>query len=149
MKRALVVINMNDESNSLVRFIFPYAERHRLYHIDFIHVEDEDDIDVIDELSEEQEKNIFEKLESMLKNCHEASRSQGVSFNLLLNRGIPEEEIINRAREIHYDLVVMGPNTAQGIEGFLSGNTGLKIMDNTTCNVLIYKSGKTEWMVQY
>ncbi len=150
MKRALVAIDMNDESNSLIRFVFPYAERHNLHHIDFIHVEDEDEtLDVTGDPPQMQGKNTLEKIGVMVDKCMETLPSKVVSFNILITRGIPEEEIVKRAKEMHYDLIVLGQSIARSIEGFLSGNMGIRIMDNTQCSVLVYNPRKVKWMVEY
>ena len=150
MKRTLVVIDMNDESNSLIRFVFPYAVRHHLHHIDFIHVEDEDDnLYVTEDPSQEQGKSTLEKVGVMVEKCMETLPSKVVSFNILITRGIPEEEIVKRAKEMHYDLIVLGQSIARNIEGFLSGNIGIRIMENTHCSVLVYNPRKAKWMVQY
>lgn len=149
MKRALVAIDMNDESNSLIRFVFPYAERHHLHHIDFIHVEDEEEtLDMTGDPSQVQEKSTLEKIGVMVEKCMETLPSKVISFNILITRGIPEEEIVKRAKEMHYDLIVLGQSIARTIEGFLSGNIGIRIMDNTHCSVLVYNPRKVKWMVQ-
>ena len=99
MKRVLVAIDMNDESNSLIRFVFPYAERHNLHHIDFIHVEDEDEtLDVTGDPPLEQGKNTLEKIGVMVDKCMETLPSKVVSFNILITRGIPEEEIVKKGK---------------------------------------------------
>ncbi len=150
MKRALVAIDMNEESNSLIRFVFPYAQRHQLHHIDFIHVEDEDrDLDLTENSSQDRGENILEKVRAMVEKCMENLPSKVVSFNILIIKGLPEEEIVNRAKEMHYDLIVLGQSIASGIEGFLSGNLGVRIMDHTHCSVLVYNPRKLKWMVQY
>ncbi len=150
MKRALVAIDMNEESNSLIRFVFPYAQRHQLHHIDFIHVEDEDkDLDLTADSSQDRGKNILEALRAMVEKCMETLPLKVVSFNILIVKGIPEEEIVNRAKEMHYDLIVLGQSIASGIEGFLSGNLGIRIMDHTHCSVLVYNPRQVKWMVQY
>jgi nucleotide-binding universal stress UspA family protein len=148
MKRILVPMDLSDDSRSLVRFVFPFARRHGLHHIDFLQVEEEEDIH-IPEISSPEEKTSLEKLKLFVERSIEPSLTGNMSFNVLSLRGISEEEIIKRTKEMPYAMIVIARDMASQIGSITGRSLARKIMDEATCNIMIYIPRKTRWMVQY
>lgn len=148
MKRILVPLDLSDTSRSLVRFIFPFARRHGLHHLDFLQVEEEEDLD-IPELTTPEDKTSLEKLKLFIEHAIEPSRKETVSFNVLSVKGVPVEEIIKRTMEMPYVMIVMAQDMASEIGGITGSTVARKIMDQAPCSIMVYIPRKTRWMVQY
>lgn len=148
MKRILVPLDLSDSSRSLVKFIFPFARRHGLHHLDFLQVEEAEELD-LPELMGPEEKTSLEKLRLFVERAVEPSQTENMSFNVLSLQGIPEEEILKRTREMPYVMIVMAKEMASQIGSITGRSVARKIMDQAPCSIIVYIPRKTRWMVQY
>jgi len=145
MKRALVPLDFSDASGSVIRFVFPFARKHGLYHVDFLYVE-EDDMDLLGDLLPQEETHRND-IRSFVEKEIDFTQQDGVSYNILSMTGDAEDEIADRAARMRYDLVIIGHHMLSGIEGLTRRLLGRGIMDQIPCSLLIYKPSCTRWMV--
>jgi nucleotide-binding universal stress UspA family protein len=104
----VAVIHVIQEQNDLRAYYVP--------HISF------DDIDT------EIEKAALEHTE---KFCEK----HGVQTSFV-EKGIPSEKIIEKAKEINASMIVMGTHGRQGFEHFIFGSTAEDVIKNAPCPVL-------------
>lgn len=58
-------------------------------------------------------------------------------YNFLLREGIPEEVIIDMARKLNADLIVMGTNGTDHISDYFLGTTASNVIKSAICPVLV------------
>jgi len=64
----------------------------------------------------------------------------GPSFTTEVTSGTAFVEIVNRAREWHADLIVMGAKGAASLENIVIGSTAERVLKDATCSVLIVRN---------
>jgi nucleotide-binding universal stress UspA family protein len=64
---------------------------------------------------------------------------RGVEAQPLLRIGNPYDEIVNAAKEIRADLIVIGSHGHAGLERFLVGSTAERVVQYAPCPVLVVK----------
>jgi nucleotide-binding universal stress UspA family protein len=64
------------------------------------------------------------------------SKEYGVSVNTIVSLGNPTKEIINTAKDISADLVVMGTHGYSPLEELVIGSNTLKVITKSTCPVM-------------
>jgi len=80
--------------------------------------------------------HIEEKLtDNEIKNLIDKS-SQGVSYNYYQKQGKPFKMIIEKAKKINADLIVMGTHGISGFEEFWMGSNTYKVVSTAKCPVL-------------
>lgn len=146
MNRVLVPLDVSDASGSVIRFVFPFAKKHGLHHIDFIHAEEEEDSDIFGDLFPRDEDK-HDDMRLFVEKEIAFISSNGVTYNVLDLRGDIEEEILERTGRMHYDLVVIGYHILSKIDGYITRTIGKGILDQVPCSMLVYKTHKTRWMV--
>jgi nucleotide-binding universal stress UspA family protein len=65
--------------------------------------------------------------------------ARGVQAQPLLRIGNPYQEIVNAAKEIRADLIVIGSHGHAGLERFLVGSTAERVVQYAPCPVLVVK----------
>jgi len=63
----------------------------------------------------------------------------GVKSSSLLARGIPYEQIVHLARDLSFDLIVMGSYGRRGTERVLVGSVTQRVIEYAPCPVLVLK----------
>lgn len=87
-----------------------------------------------------------EKMESeaiaYINSIKERAKKEGVDCEGLVERGIPYEVILNKAKEKHADMILMGSHGRTGIERLLMGSVTERVIGHAECDVLVAKSKK-------
>ena len=74
--------------------------------------------------------------ERALSQVCEAVRARGLRATTKLLQGYPAEVIVERAREINADLIVLGTHGRGGVQRFLLGSTAERVVRTATVPVL-------------
>jgi universal stress protein A len=69
----------------------------------------------------------------------EQMRANGLHAEAILRHGNPYEEIVNAAREIGVDLIVIGSHGYTGLGRLLLGSTADRVLQYAPCPVLVVK----------
>jgi len=77
-------------------------------------------------------------LENMLKILHQ----EGVEAKALVRHGLIVEEIVDEARNGHFDILAIGAHTVPGVEGLLSSDLSERIMLSAERPILIVHQGR-------
>jgi nucleotide-binding universal stress UspA family protein len=90
--------------------------------------------------------DFIEKMESeavaYINSIKERAEKEGVDCEALVERGIPYEVILNKAKEKHADMILMGSHGRTGIERLLMGSVTERVIGHAECDVLVAKSKK-------
>lgn len=88
----------------------------------------------------------IEKMESeaiaYINSIKERAEKEGVDCECLVERGTPYEVILNKAKEKHADMILMGSHGRTGIERLLMGSVTERVIGHAECDVLVAKSKK-------
>jgi nucleotide-binding universal stress UspA family protein len=82
-----------------------------------------------------------EKATTVLQGPALALQESGFQVETLICRGRPVEQIIDKAREIHAGLVVVGAKGVSNSKRFSMGGVAHKVMKYVTCSVLLVREG--------
>ena len=90
---------------------------------------------------DEVELYILNKANSAMESLVRSAESslQGLSFKTEVTSGRAFVEILNRARELRSDLIVLGSNGAASLEDVIAGSTSERVMKAARCSILIAK----------
>jgi nucleotide-binding universal stress UspA family protein len=78
-----------------------------------------------------------EELEEVRKQVLECFSSAGaLDVDVLLDRGLPSDQILDHARSLPADLIVMGTHGAGGFQHLVLGSVTEKVLRQATCPVL-------------
>ena len=64
------------------------------------------------------------------------------SINTIVKEGESADEILNTAKEIHADIIVMGSHSRSGLDKILMGSVTEKVLHNTTIPLFIIPTKK-------
>jgi nucleotide-binding universal stress UspA family protein len=78
-------------------------------------------------------------MESLIRSAESSLR--GLKFTTEVTSGRAFVEIVNRAREWHSDLIVLGSKGVASLEDAIAGSTSERVMKTAPCSVLIAKPG--------
>jgi nucleotide-binding universal stress UspA family protein len=67
------------------------------------------------------------------------AEKEGVKDGSLLAKGTPFEQIVNLAKELNMDLIVMGTYGRKGAEKVLIGSVAERVIEYSPCPVLVIK----------
>ena len=86
--------------------------------------------------------SIQEKLEKQAKDALNSAKAlfegKGIKVNIILETGVvPANNIIRRAKEDKFDLILMGRTGLTGIERAMTGSTAAKVVAHAPCSVSI------------
>ncbi len=76
---------------------------------------------------------------AILKRAQESLKSDGVSVQTELRRGVPAEEILKAADSEKVELIVMGSRGLSAVKAFLLGSVSDRVSHHSKCPVLIVK----------
>jgi nucleotide-binding universal stress UspA family protein len=88
--------------------------------------------------------NIQEKLDAQaadaLKKAKALFDAKGIKVETVLEAGyVPANNIISRAEEGKYDLILMGSKGRTGLKGLLIGSTAAKVVASAPCSVAVLR----------
>jgi nucleotide-binding universal stress UspA family protein len=63
--------------------------------------------------------------------------ASGVSANVEVKVGQPDQTLVNTAKELASDLIVMGRHGRSGLERLLLGSVSERVIGHATCPVLV------------
>jgi len=84
--------------------------------------------------------------EDVLRNARTELQKQGIpsgQIETLIRLGVPADQIVKVARELHVDFIVIGSrgnSTVQKIRRFIAGSTSRRILQIASCPVMIVNS---------
>ena len=86
--------------------------------------------------------SIQEKLEKQAKNALNSAKAifegKGIKVDTILETGVvPANNIIRRAKEDKFDLILMGRTGLTGLERAMTGSTAAKVVAHAPCSVSI------------
>jgi nucleotide-binding universal stress UspA family protein len=95
------------------------------------------------EVSDSECKLVTESLYSDAKNAMKKVTddlaTQGITAEIVIKDGHPAEKIIDAAREMGADLIVVGSHGKHGTKKFLLGSVSSKVVEHAPCHVLVIK----------
>jgi nucleotide-binding universal stress UspA family protein len=95
------------------------------------------------EVSDSECKLITESLlseaEGAMKKVAAELATQGVTAEIVIKDGHPAEMIIDTAKEIGADLIVVGSHGRHGAGRFFLGSVSAKVVEHAPCHVLVIK----------
>ncbi|MFZ6016076.1 MAG: universal stress protein [Nitrospirota bacterium] len=80
----------------------------------------------------EETKDAMQKIKTSLKD-------KSIKIKTVIKQGNPAEEILSTAQRMKVDLIVTGSHGRHGAKKFLLGSVSSKIVDYSTCPVLVVK----------
>lgn len=93
-----------------------------------------------DECREHLDRSLKNEGESALINFSHKSEAEGITTNVKMRYGEPEEEILNEMKDVKYDIVVMGGKLLKGWkERFESFNLSERVLKKSPLPVLIVR----------
>jgi len=84
-------------------------------------------------------ESLFSEAESSMKKVAEELTAKGIKAEIVIKDGHPAEQILDTAREIGADLIVVGSHGRHGAKKFFLGSVSSKIVEHATCHVLVIK----------
>ena len=96
-------------------------------------------VDAVGEMAVELEEKATDALESLVASS--ASDLGGVPLTLEVTAGRAFVEILNRARDLPADLIVLGAKGATALEQIVVGGTAELVMKDAPCSTLIVRFG--------
>ena len=153
MKRALVALDISDISYSIIRFVFPFARRHKIFHLDFIHVREEEPENMLTQEGYPENMQSGEKtgryriLEDMISNVLDSITVEETSFNLIIKTGDILEEILLRSSEICYEFIILGKSRKSDLDTLFEGSLQNSLIMESPCPLLIFAPRKEKWFI--
>ena len=78
-----------------------------------------------------------ENLQQLVQSALAELKAQGLHVSASLRSGAPDIEIVNHARQIHADLVMLGHTSKGMLTRWLQGSVCGKLLDHLPCNLLV------------
>jgi nucleotide-binding universal stress UspA family protein len=72
--------------------------------------------------------------------CLQQVKSAGVQGESIVCQGIPWQEIVEHAKDLHVDLIVMGTQGRTGLQHVLLGSVAEKVVRLAPCPVLVART---------
>ena len=88
---------------------------------------------------------IQETIRSEIVSCSGYCETSGIACDGEIRHGVPYEEIINYAKEIDVDLIVMATHGHTGLSHILLGSVAEKVMRHAPCPVMITRIDNKDW----
>ncbi|KAF0189413.1 MAG: universal stress [Desulfobulbaceae bacterium] len=101
------------------------------------------DLCLSDEVSDSECKliteSIYSQAEGDMKKVTAELATKGIKAEIVIKDGHPAEKIIDTAKEIGADLIVVGCHGRHGAKRFFLGSISSKIVEHAACHVLVIK----------
>lgn len=88
----------------------------------------------LDKIMEEMKERAEKEMEALL--AEKQIKKTGITFETQVREGVPFLQIIQGAKEIEADLIVMGTHGRTGLEHVFFGSTAEKVVRKSPCPVL-------------
>jgi len=146
-KRIIVPIDLSDCSRIALEYAAATARAHKSKLI-ILHVYEESFIEpyVNAANSEEEADEIIKEIERVNETKYDEFLKtvdlNGVEYEKLLKKGIPDTYIVETAMEQQVNLIVMGTHGRSGIKHILIGSTAEEVVRTVHCDIIIVKPEK-------
>ena len=146
-KRIIVPIDFSDCSRRALEYAAATARAHSSK-LTILHVFEESFVKpyVNAANSEEEANEIIKEIERVNDSKYDEFLKtidlEGVDYEKLLIKGIPETEIVEIAMEQQANLIVMGTHGRSGIKHLLIGSTAEEVVRTVHCDIIIVKPEK-------
>lgn len=146
-KRIIVPIDLSDCSRIALEYAVATARAHKskltilhVYEKSFVepYVNAANSEEKADEIMKEIERVNETKYDEFLKTVD----LNGVEYERLLKKGIPETDIVEIAMEQQANLIVMGTHGRSGIKHILIGSTAEEVVRTVHCDIIVVKPEK-------
>ena len=97
------------------------------------------------EVGSEFISKVQETITNEVVNCSSYCETSGVTCEGEIRHGVPYEEIVNYAKEIDADLIVMATHGHTGLSHILLGSVAEKVIRHAHCPVLATKIDDKDW----
>ena len=101
------------------------------------------DLCLSDEVSDSDCKliteSLFSEAESSMKKVTDELAMKGIKAEVVIKEGHPAEMIIDTAKEIGADMIVVGSHGRHGAKMFFLGSVSAKVVEHAPCHVLVIK----------
>lgn len=84
-------------------------------------------------------ESLFSEAENSMKKVTAELAAKGIKAEIVIKDGHPAEKILDTAKEIGADLIVVGSHGRHGAKKFFLGSVSSKIVEHATCHVLVIK----------
>jgi len=84
-------------------------------------------------------ESLFSEAENSMKKVTAELAAKGIKAEIVIKDGHPAEKILDTAKEIGADLIVVGSHGRHGAKKFFLGSVSAKIVEHATCHVLVIK----------
>ncbi|PLX50275.1 MAG: universal stress protein [Desulfobulbaceae bacterium] len=95
--------------------------------------------DISDSESKFITESLFSEAEGVMKKVSADLAAKGIKAEIVIKVGNPAEKIIDTAKEIGADLIVVGSHGRHGAQRFFLGSVSAKVLEHAPCHVLIIK----------
>jgi len=143
MKKILVPIDFSEAAMNAFRYALKIAENLN-WEMEVLHVYKYPLVDpympvhILDSLSKEQQKkataDFVDYVQNLAKEDHKLLEK--ISMNYRLQMGFGTEEILEIAKEIRADMIIMGTTGASGIKAMFLGSVAGEVIEKAKCPVL-------------
>ncbi len=97
------------------------------------------------EVGSEFISKVQETIKNEVVNCSGYCETSGVTCEGEIRHGVPYEEIVNYAKEIDADLIVMATHGHTGLSHILLGSVAEKVIRHAHCPVLTTRIDNKDW----
>ena len=77
--------------------------------------------------------------ENILSKCSQNAKNKGLNVNTVLLKGNPASTILDFCKNGKYDLIIMGNRGIGKVKKIILGSVSSKILNSSTCPVLLIK----------
>jgi nucleotide-binding universal stress UspA family protein len=92
------------------------------------------------ELERQHAETLRQHAREMMQSAQDRIKTAGIECDVLLEEGVnPYQHIVEGAKRLQCDLVVMASHGRRGIEGFLLGSQTVKVLTHSNVPVLVIR----------
>lgn len=84
-------------------------------------------------------ESLFSEAEGSMKKVTNELAAKGIKAAIVIKNGHPAEEILDAAKQIGADMIVVGSHGRHGATRFFLGSVSSKIVEHAACHVLVIK----------
>ncbi len=84
-------------------------------------------------------ESLFSDAKNSMKKVTDELASKGITAEIVIKDGHPAEKIIDAAKELKADMIVVGSHGKHGAKKFLLGSVSSKVVEHAPCHVLVIK----------
>ena len=84
-------------------------------------------------------ESLFSEAEGAMKKVTAELATKGIKAEIVIKDGHPAEKIIDTAKEIGAELIIVGSHGRHGAERFFLGSVSSKVVEHAPCHVLVIK----------